>query len=117
MQRLVHEFAPTLVVLVVLICAMVVVGARRHVVANAIGVYLVLGVAIAAIQYWSGGRCVAWRQDSAFWRPVLEWPGDVYANVWERDMPLRAYLMPQACVDTRMSPANVDALKDTGKND
>ena len=117
MRSLVHEFAPALVVLAVLICAMMVLGARRHALTNAIGAYLLLGIAIAAMQYWSGGRCVAWRQDSAFWQPILDWPGNVYANVWERDMPLRSYLMPQACDDSRMSPANVDALKDFGKHD
>jgi hypothetical protein len=58
--------------------------------------YFIIGLFIAAAQFGGTGICPSWRSDGAWW-PIVDWPGDIYLNVFAGDLSFRRYLIPKTC--------------------
>ncbi|ODS03528.1 hypothetical protein AUC71_09170 [Methyloceanibacter marginalis] len=87
------------------------VATEGKVLKNAIVLYLVIGIAIVAGQRFTGTHCDPPRMvpkvTANYPSPIigaLIWPASFYENVWKKDVPLREYLSPSICVESKGAP-------------
>lgn len=85
-----------IVVLLVLTIVFLVLMAPRGAFIGAVFIYLMFGLFIASAQFSGGGECPSWRVDG-YWWPIVDWPGDIYQNVWAGEVSMRQYLIPRTC--------------------
>lgn len=84
------------VVLALLLILFRFLGFRWHAITVSVIMYLLFGAFIASAQVSSFGGCQPWRVDG-YWWPIVDWPGDIYQNVWSGDVSARRYLLPRTC--------------------
>lgn len=75
-------------------------GMGWHALTAAVVVYLAFGSFVAVAQTSGGGMCESWRTGD-YWQPVINWPGDIYANVLAGDISFRRYFIPRTCEEQR----------------
>jgi hypothetical protein len=104
MQNLVAALVLPLVVLFIFLLIFRIVSEWGNAARFAVSFYLVFGVFIAASQVGGAGGCPSWR-DGGYWWPIIDWPADIYQNVWNGNVTLRRYLIPRTCEEVPGQPA------------
>lgn len=73
-----------------------IVSGNKAAAIGALVIYLIIGGFIAMAQTGGGGACQSWRH-GGYWKPLVNWPGDIVSNVYFGDISLRQYFIPRTC--------------------